>query len=76
VTPYLDVPYVLTVETVCGPDGEWLCQLRFEELPGCMAAAPNPFDALDLLERERERCIASLLAAGKPVPVPRPPLRV
>lgn len=71
---YLAVPYVLDVRAVCGPDGEWVCQVEYEELPGCKAQARSPLDALDELERQREEHIRTHFRRGLPIPVPRPPL--
>jgi predicted RNase H-like HicB family nuclease len=73
---YLDIPYVLTVQSVEKADGRWLCRLSYDELPGCVAEAPTALEALDLVEELRERCIAGLVERGRPVPAPRPPLPV
>jgi predicted RNase H-like HicB family nuclease len=76
VTPeeHLAVPYVLVMESVEGPDGNWLRRAAYPELPGCVAQAPSPGEALDRLEEARVRYILGRLERGEPVPVPRPPL--
>jgi len=73
---HLAVPYILDVAAVEDVTGDWLCELAYDELPGCTVRAQTPLEALDRLERLRERIIAQLLDDGLPVPVPRPPLRV
>jgi len=72
---YLAVPYILVMESVEGPDGEWVRRAEYPELPGCVAEAFSPIEALDKLEQARVRYIAERLARGEKVPVPRPPLR-
>jgi hypothetical protein len=72
---YLAVPYVLAVESVRGPSGEWVRRAEYPELPGCAVEAYSAVEAIDRLEEERVRYIQRLLEAGEPVPVPRPPLR-
>ena len=71
---YLAVPYVLTMESVARPDGEWVRRASYPELPGCVAEAYSPIDAIEELERARHRRIVELLERGEPVPVPRSPL--
>jgi predicted RNase H-like HicB family nuclease len=75
VDEYLAIPYVLVVESVCGPDGDWVRRASYPELPGCFAEAFSPVDAVEQLEELRKQRIQELLRAGEPVPVPRPPLR-
>ncbi|WP_067887601.1 hypothetical protein [Actinomadura chibensis] len=75
VDDYLAIPYILDVGAVQGPDGEWVCRLEYEELPGCVAEARSPFDALDRLEALREECIRRLVREGRPVPAPRAAVR-
>jgi predicted RNase H-like HicB family nuclease len=72
---HLAVPYVMVLESVQGPSGDWLRQASYPELPGCVAQAASPLDAIDRLEEQRVRYIMERLEAGQPVPVPRPPLR-
>ena len=71
---YMAVPYVLRVAAVRGADGRWLRRAEYPELPGCFGEGLSPEEALSDLDRNRERMIRGLLAAGTPVPVPRPPL--
>ena len=71
---YLAVPYVMVLESVPAPDGDWLRQASYPELPGCIAQAQTPIEAIDRLEEQRVHYIMYRLEAGKPVPVPRPPL--
>jgi predicted RNase H-like HicB family nuclease len=73
---YLAVPYVLVVESVQGPGGEWLRRAEYPELPGCMGIAYSPLDALDKLEEARVRIVLDRLERGEPIPVPRPPLHI
>jgi hypothetical protein len=72
---HLAVPYVLVMESIARPDGEWTRRASHPELPGCAVEAASPLDALDQLEELRVRYILERLARGEPVPVPRPPLR-
>jgi predicted RNase H-like HicB family nuclease len=74
VEDYLAVPYVLTMESVARPDGEWVRRASYPELPGCVAEAFSPIDAIEQLEQLRQRRILELLESGEGVPVPRPPL--
>jgi predicted RNase H-like HicB family nuclease len=49
--------------------------LEYEDLPGCVAEARSPLDALDEVERLREEYILSLVRDGRPLPPPRGSLR-
>lgn len=73
---YLTIPYVLAIESVAHPDGDWVRRAEFPELPGCAAEAYSAVEAIARLEQEQARCIQALLDHGEPVPVPRPPLTV
>ena len=73
---YLSVPYILTMESVCRADGEWVRRAAYPELPGCVAEADSPIDAIEQLDELRRRRIKEMLDRGEPVPVPRPPLAV
>lgn len=73
---YLAIPYVMLVESVEGPDGQWLRRVSYPELPGCTAEALSPLDAMDMVERARVQLIEERFQRGEPIPVPRPPLRV
>ena len=71
---YLAIPYVLALETVQLPDGEWVRRAEFPELPGCHADAHSAVEAIEKLAEEQVRYIQRLLDLGAPVPTPRPPL--
>lgn len=71
---YLSIPYVLALETVQLPDGDWVRRAEFPELPGCYADAYSAVEAVEKLSAEQVRYIQRLLDAGVPVPQPRPPL--
>ena len=73
---HLAVPYVLCLESVAAPDGEWLRRAHYPELPGCVGEGASPLDAIARLEEARIHLITDRLARGEHVPVPRPPLRV
>lgn len=72
---YLAVPYVLTMESIERSDGEWVRRAAYPELPGCVAEAWSPVDAIAQLEEKRRSRIVELMERGEPIPVPRPPLR-
>lgn len=72
---HLAVPYLLRVESVRKPDGDWVRRAAYPELPGCMAEAYSPVEAIDKLEELRRRQIGEMFHAGEPIPVPRSPLR-
>jgi predicted RNase H-like HicB family nuclease len=72
---YLHVPYVLTVWSELGPDGDWLRFAELPELPGCLASSESAVDVIERVEEMRVEYILSTLANGGKVPVPRPPLR-
>lgn len=72
---HLAVPYVLVVESVARPDGEWVRRAQYPELPGCVVEAASPLEAIAKLEEARVQWILTRLERGEPVPVPRPPLR-
>ena len=71
---YLRVPYVLVVESVKTPDGDWRRRASFPELPGASAEADSAIDAMDLADQRRVEIILERLASGGMIPVPRPPL--
>jgi hypothetical protein len=71
---YLAIPYLLVLESVEHPDGEWLRRAEYPELPGCVAEAYSAVDAIDRLEEERVRLIHELWERGAPIPAPRAPL--
>ena len=72
---HLRVPYTMIIASVRRPDGVWVRRAEYPELPGCVAEADSPLDAIDQLDALRVRTILALLASGQPVPVPRPPLQ-
>jgi predicted RNase H-like HicB family nuclease len=72
----LAIPYVLDVRAVQREDGEWVCRVGYDELPGCVAEGRTPFEALTGLERLRVAIVTDLYEKGRPVPAPRAPLRV
>jgi predicted RNase H-like HicB family nuclease len=71
---HLAVPYVLTMESVCRPDGEWVRRAAYPELPNCVAEAESPIDAIEQLDELRRNRIVEMLRKGEHIPVPRPPL--
>ncbi|MCC7367738.1 MAG: hypothetical protein IT306_04915 [Chloroflexi bacterium] len=71
---HLRVPYTMIIASVRRPDGAWVRRAEYPELPGCVAEADSPLDAIDELDRLREAAILGRLARGETVPVPRPPL--
>jgi hypothetical protein len=72
---YLQVPFVLVVESVPAPDGRWLRRASYPELPGAVAESESTVDAIDELDDRRVEIILDRLEHGVSVPVPRPPLR-
>lgn len=71
---YLRVPYVLVVESVRTPDGDWCRRASYPELPGASASADSAVEAMDLADERRVAIILDRLARGAAIPVPRPPL--
>ena len=71
---YMAVPYVLRMAAVRADDGRWLRRAEYPELPGCIGEGLSPEEALADLDRNRERMVRELLAAGAEIPVPRRPL--
>jgi len=71
---HLRVPYVLIVESVPGPDGDWCRRASYPELPGAVAEAETAVEAMDEVDERRRRIILDWLEAGIPIPVPRAPL--
>jgi hypothetical protein len=71
---YLRVPYVLVVESVAKPGGEWLRRASYPELRGAQAEAESVIEAMDAADDLRAKIILDHLDRGVPVPVPRPPL--
>jgi predicted RNase H-like HicB family nuclease len=73
---YLTIPYVLAMQSVQHPDGDWFRHAEYPELPGCAAEAYSAVEAIAKLEKEQSRYIQALIERGEPVPVPRSPLTV
>lgn len=71
---YLRVPYVLVVESVEKPGGNWLRRASYPELPGAVAEAESAVDAIDAVDGKRVEIILRRLDRGLRVPVPRPPI--
>ena len=71
---YLAIPYVMVVESIEGPDGEWFRRAAYPEL-GIVGEGLSPLEAIDKLEQARVSTILGRLERGEEVPVPRPPLR-
>jgi hypothetical protein len=70
----LAVPYVLDARAVQGPDGNWVCELEYEELPDCITRARSPLEALDALEEKRVNYLTECFEKGLPTTIPRLPL--
>jgi predicted RNase H-like HicB family nuclease len=71
---YLAVPYMLAVESVEKPDGDWVRRAEYPELPDCYAEAFAAVDAIEKVEERRVQCLKDMLERGEEIPVPRPPL--
>jgi hypothetical protein len=71
---YLRVPYVLVVESVEKPDGDWLRRASYPELAGALVEAESAVEAIERVDDKRVEIILDRLDRGLPVPVPRPPL--
>ena len=67
--------YVLDVKAVERPDGEWVCRVAYEELPGCVIEDPHILDALAKVDELRERWLEAAERERRPIPAPRLPLR-
>lgn len=72
---YRAVPYVLVMESVERPGGEWVRRAEYPELPNCVAEAHSAVEAIDKLDAERLRVLQELWDRDAPIPVPRPPLQ-
>lgn len=71
---HLRVPYTMIIASVRRPDGTWVRRAEYPELPGCVAEADSPLDAIDQLDALRVQTILDRLSRGEPIPTPRPPL--
>ena len=71
---YLRIPYVLVLESVQKPDGDWCRRASYPELPGAAAEAESAVEAMDGADQRRVAIILGSLSSGTPIPVPRPPI--
>jgi predicted RNase H-like HicB family nuclease len=71
---YLRIPFVLVLESVVKPDGDWCRRASYPELPGACAEAESAVDAMDAADRRRVAIILESLRSGTPIPVPRQPI--
>jgi hypothetical protein len=71
---YLRVPFVLVVESIEKPNGNWLRRASYPELPGAVAEAESAIVAMDAVDARRVSIITERLDRGEDVPVPRPPI--
>ena len=71
---YLRIPYVLVLESVEKPDGDWCRRASYPELPGATADAESAVEAMDAADRRRVAIILESLRSGTPIPVPRQPI--
>jgi hypothetical protein len=71
---YLRVPFVLVVESVEKPGGDWLRRASYPELPGAVVEAESAVDAIDGVDGKRIEIILNRLDRGLEVPVPRAPV--
>jgi predicted RNase H-like HicB family nuclease len=70
----LAVPYVLVVYSVKDND-HWVRHVEYPELPGCVAEARSPLEALRRLDQLRAEIIIDMHKRGEAPPRPRPPLQ-
>jgi hypothetical protein len=71
---YLRVPFVMVVESIQTPGGNWLRRASYPELPGAVAEAESAVDAIDGADDRRVEIILDRLDRGLHVPIPRPPI--
>lgn len=71
---YLRVPFVLVVESVEKPGGDWLRRASYPELPGAVAEAESAVEAMDAADARRVSIITERLDRGQHIPVPRLPI--
>jgi hypothetical protein len=71
---YLRVPFVLVVESVETPGGNWLRRAWYPELPGAVVEAESAIDAIEGVDDKRIEIILDRLDRGLRIPVPRPPI--
>ena len=66
--------FVLVVESVETPGGNWLRRARYPELPGAVVEAESAIDAIEGVDDKRIEIILDRLDRGLRIPVPRPPI--
>jgi hypothetical protein len=71
---YLRIPYILVVESIERPDGDWLRRASYPELGGALVEAESAVEAIERVDDKRIEIILDRLDRGEPIPVPRPPL--
>ena len=71
---YLAIPYVLSLDSVPGPDGVFVCRAEYREIPGCVAEAPTAWQAVESLDALKTALIIARLRRGETVAAPRAPL--
>jgi len=69
---YLRVPFVMAVESVEKPGGNWPRRASYPELPGAIAEAESVIDAIDRADDKRIEIILDRPERGMAFPVPRP----
>lgn len=71
----LSIPYIRGAETYFDEaDQRWLRRFDYAELDGCAVETEATLEGLRELEIARIARIVELMADGRPVPCPRPPL--
>lgn len=71
----LSIPYIRGAETIFDvAQDRWLRRFEYPELDGCTVETEATLDGLRELEVARVARIVELMADGRPVPRPRPPL--
>jgi hypothetical protein len=71
----LHIPYVLVVESVEAPTGEWTRRVSYPDLRSCSVEAVNLAEAIDALERMKVSILVAMVRSGEAVPVPKAPLK-
>lgn len=71
----LSIPFIRGAETVFDPGREaWVRRFEYPEIAGCAVETDATLDGLRDLEIARVARIVGLMASGRPVPRPRPPI--
>jgi hypothetical protein len=71
---YLNVPYIMHIDSYQRPDGTWSRRAAYPELD-CVAESESIIEAISRLEEMRVTAIISRVTRNDPVPVPRSPLK-